>query len=131
MPELRNVKSDFFFMRRPNEEGVAQLIKDLCTTRLPKNMGIPADQIQVLSPTRKGGVGTMSLNKMLQEALNPASADKKERQFGEFTFREGDRVGKYDCTPVRNISKRLTNLLPLPFRKFEQVNIVHMNEGML
>ena len=63
LPELRNVKSDFFFMRRPNEEAVSTLIRDLCTTRLPKNMGIPADQIQVLSPTRKGGVGTMSLNK--------------------------------------------------------------------
>ena len=92
MPELKNVKSDFFFMRRQNEEGVAQLIRDLCTTRLPKNMGIPADQIQVLSPTRKGGVGTMALNKMLQSALNPADPGKKERQFGEFIFREGDRV---------------------------------------
>ena len=92
MPDLRNVKSDFFFMRRQNEEGVANLIRDLCTTRLPQNMGIPSDQIQVLSPTRKGGVGTMSLNKMLQAALNPPSPDKKERQFGEFTFREGDRV---------------------------------------
>ena len=92
MPELRNVKSDFFFMRRQNEEGVCQLIRDLCTTRLPKNMGIPSEQIQVLSPTRKGGVGTMSLNKMLQAALNPPAPEKKERQFGEFIFREGDRV---------------------------------------
>ena len=92
MPELRNVSSDFFFMRRQSEEAVSQLIRDLCTTRLPKNMGIPADQIQVLSPTRKGGVGTMALNKMLQSALNPASPEKKERQFGEFIFREGDRV---------------------------------------
>ena len=92
MPELRNVKSDFFFMRRQNEEGVTQLIRDLCTTRLPKNMGIPSDQIQVLSPTRKGGVGTMSLNKMLQAALNPAAPDKKERSFGDYVFREGDRV---------------------------------------
>ena len=92
MPELKNVKSDFFFMRRQSEDGVSQLIRDLCTTRLPKNMGIPADQIQVLSPTRKGGVGTVSLNKMLQAALNPASPDKKERPFGEFIFREGDRV---------------------------------------
>ena len=92
MPELRNVKSDFFFMRRQSEDAVAQLIRDLCTTRLPEKMGIPADQIQVLSPTRKGGVGTMNLNKMLQSALNPASPQKKERQFGEYTFREGDRV---------------------------------------
>ena len=92
MPELRSVSSDFFFMRRQNEEAVTQLIRDLCTTRLPKNMGIPPEQIQVLSPTRKGGVGTVNLNQMLQAALNPGSAEKKERQFGDFLFREGDRV---------------------------------------
>ena len=92
MPELRNVKSDFFFMRRPSEEGVAQLIRDLCSQRLPKNMGIPPEQIQVLSPTRKGGVGTGALNKLLQQALNPPSPDKKERTFGDYIFREGDRV---------------------------------------
>ena len=92
MPDLRTVNSDFFFMRRPSEEAVTQLIRDLCTTRLPQKMGIPADQIQVLSPTRKGGVGTVALNKMLQEALNPATPDKRERAFGEYLFREGDRV---------------------------------------
>ena len=92
MPELKTVTSDFFFMRRQSEEAVATLIRDLCTTRLPKNMGIPADQIQVLSPTRKGGVGTVSLNQILQSALNPAGPEKKERQFGDYIFREGDRV---------------------------------------
>ena len=92
MPELKNVKSDFFFMRRNSEEELTKLIQDLCSTRLPKNMGIPADQIQVLSPTRKGGVGTVALNKLLQGALNPPSPDKKEHSYGDFTFREGDRV---------------------------------------
>ena len=92
MPDLRTKTSDFFFMRRQNEEAVNQLIRDLCTTRLPKNMGIPSDQIQVLSPTRKGGVGTVSLNKMLQSALNPQSPDKKEKAFGDYIFREGDRI---------------------------------------
>ncbi|MBR6595023.1 MAG: ATP-dependent RecD-like DNA helicase [Oscillospiraceae bacterium] len=92
MPDLKNVKSDFFFMRRQSEDALASLIRDLCATRLPQNMGIPADQIQVLSPTRKGGVGTASLNKILQEALNPAAPDKKEKQFGDIIFREGDRV---------------------------------------
>ena len=92
LPELRRVDSDFFFMRRQNEETLRQTIRDLCATRLPKNMGIPSDQIQVLTPTRKGGVGTWSLNSLLQDALNPAAPDKRERQFGEFTFREGDRV---------------------------------------
>ena len=92
LPELRNTQSDFFFMRRQSEQTLIQTVRDLCTTRLPKNMGIPPDQIQVLSPTRKGGVGTGSLNLMLQAALNPPTPEKKERQFGDFSFREGDRV---------------------------------------
>ena len=92
LPDLKNVTSDFFFMRRQSEDALRQTIRDLCTTRLPQNMGIPSDQIQVLTPTRKGGVGTWSLNALLQDALNPAGGGKKERQSGEFTFREGDRV---------------------------------------
>ena len=47
---------------------------------------------QVLSPTRKGGVGTMELNSVLQSALNPAAPDKREHMFGGICFREGDRV---------------------------------------
>jgi len=92
MPDLKNVKSDFFFIGCRSEEEVRQTITDLCTTRLPVKMGIPADQIQVLSPTRKGGVGTAALNITLQATLNPPKPTKKERQFGDFSFREGDRV---------------------------------------
>ena len=92
LPELRNRKSDFFFLPCRSEQEVSQTIADLCARRLPQNMGIPADQIQVLSPTRKGGVGTVSLNKLLQSGLNSPSPTKKERQAGEFSFREGDRV---------------------------------------
>ena len=92
MPELKVTSSDFFFLRRQTEEQLASTIRDLCTTRLPKNMGIPPEQIQVLCPTRKGGVGTIALNQLLQQALNPASPEKKEHQSGQFLFREGDRV---------------------------------------
>ena len=92
MPDLKCVSSDFFFMRRTSEEAVCALIRDLCATRLPQKMGIPTDQIQVLSPTRKGAVGTVNLNRLLQAALNPQSPDKKERSYGDYRFREGDRV---------------------------------------
>ncbi len=92
MPELKNVKSDFFFLRCPSEEAVGKTIEDLCATRLPQNMGIPAEQIQVLTPTRKGVVGTWALNQRLHARLNPAGPQKKERQWGDFSFREGDRV---------------------------------------
>ncbi len=92
MPELKNVKSDFFFISCRSEDELRKTIAGLCAVRLPEKMGIPADQIQVLSPTRKGGVGTQVLNQTLQSALNPAHPAKKERQFGDFSFREGDRV---------------------------------------
>ena len=92
LPDLKNVKSDFFFLPCRSEEEMRQTVTGLCTTRLPQKMGIPADQIQVLSPTRKGGVGTAVLNQALQAALNGPGGGKKERPFGDFTFREGDRV---------------------------------------
>lgn len=92
MPNLKDVSSDFFFQRCKSEEEVAQVVQDLCVRRLPLGKGIPADQIQVLTPTRKGNVGTWALNARLQAALNPPAPTKKERKWGEITFREGDRV---------------------------------------
>ena len=92
MPQLRDTKNDFFFLRAASEEALAQTIVDLCSRRLPQNMGISPEQIQVLSPTKKGPSGTFSLNKHLQQHLNPPAPNKKEKTFGEFIFREGDRV---------------------------------------
>lgn len=91
-PDLKNVKSDFFFLNGKSEEGVAQTIVDLCDTRLPNNMGIPSDQIQVLCPTKKGAAGTYNLNRVLQARLNPSAPTKQEKAFGDRIFREGDRV---------------------------------------
>ena len=78
-------------------------IVDLCTRRLPQNMGIPADQIQVLSPTRKNDAGTAALNMRLQAALNPPSVDKQEHKRGKILFRVGDRVmqRKFPASPFR------------------------------
>ncbi len=92
MPELRDVKNDFFFLPARTEEQLAQTIVGLCATRLPQRMGIPADQIQVLSPTKKGAAGTVELNRLLQQSLNPPAPGKKERKYGGIIFREGDRV---------------------------------------
>jgi len=92
MPLLRDVKNDFFFLNCQSEEALSQTIVGLCATRLPKNMNIPADQIQVLSPTKKGSSGTVHLNRLLQASLNPPAPNKREKQFGDFCFREGDRV---------------------------------------
>ena len=92
LPDLTNRQSDFFFLRRHDPVRTAETIVELVQTRLPQNMGIPADQIQVLSPTRKHQSGTLALNQRLQEALNPAQPGKGERRFGPYLFRLGDRV---------------------------------------
>lgn len=92
VPVLRDIKNDFFFLPTRSEEAVTRTIVSLCATRLPQNMGIRPDQIQVLSPTKKGIAGTVELNRQLQAQLNPAAPDKKERGYGDTVFREGDRV---------------------------------------
>ena len=91
-PPLDNTSSDFFFLRRRDSVRTAETIVELVERRLPRNLGIPPDQIQVLSPTRRGTAGTAALNRALQAAVNPPSADRAERRFGEYIFREGDRV---------------------------------------
>lgn len=92
LPVLTAKDRDFFFMKRRSAESVVQTVAELCSTRLPKNMGIASSEIQVISPTRKGETGTANLNRVLQAALNPHDAAKKEKFCGEICFREGDRV---------------------------------------
>ena len=89
---MRANDSDFFFLSRRDPQSVLDTIVDLCRRRLPERMGIPADQIQVLSPTRRRGTGTRALNQVLQQALNPPREDKGERRFGDWVFRAGDKV---------------------------------------
>lgn len=93
LPPLRNQRAtDFFFLRRGDGQAAVDTILELCRSRLPERMGIPADQIQVLSPTRKYITGTANLNQSLQAVLNPPEPGKAERKFGSVTFRVGDRV---------------------------------------
>lgn len=92
VPRLDNRSRDFFYLGRRDAARTVETIVELCRTRLPDRMGIPADQIQVLSPTRRRGAGTAALNRALQEALNPPADGKGERAFGQYVFREGDRV---------------------------------------
>ena len=92
VPDLRRNDSDFFFLRRRDPARTAETVVELVADRLPRNMGIPADQIMVLSPTRRHQTGSASLNQQLQEALNPPAPGKGERRFGPYLFRTGDRV---------------------------------------
>ena len=106
MPDLRRNTGDFFFLRRRQGEDALQTILELCKTRLPKNMGIPSEEIQVLSPTRIGITGTVNLNKELQTALNPPAEGKTEKAYGPWVFRTGDRVmqirNNYDLVWKKN-----------------------------
>ena len=91
-PDLGENKGDFFRLKRLQAGSAVDTIIELCAVRLPKKMNIPPNDIQVLTPTRKGELGTRNLNRRLQEVLNPPSDGKHEKLFGDVTFREGDRV---------------------------------------
>ena len=91
-PDFNENSGDFFRLRRMQGGSCVDTIVGLCKKRLPENMKIPSNQIQVLSPSRKGETGTVNLNKCLQAALNPPDEGKKEKLFGETVFRVGDRV---------------------------------------
>ena len=65
---------------------------ELFSRRLPQKMNIPPEDIQVLTPTRRGECGTFELNRALQAALNPPDPEKREKAVGEAVFRVGDRL---------------------------------------
>ncbi|MBS6366435.1 MAG: ATP-dependent RecD-like DNA helicase [Clostridiales bacterium] len=92
LPELGARDRDFFFLRRTSPASVVQTVCELCARRLPENLHIAPEDIQVLSPSRRYEVGTGALNLALQAVLNPPDLIKREKQRGEFLLREGDRV---------------------------------------
>lgn len=93
MPDLQSKDNDFFFINRLSNQSVSQTVVDLCAQRLPKAYGYsPLNDIQVLCPSRKGETGSVNLNKLLQAALNPPEANKKEIVVSGKIFRIGDKV---------------------------------------
>ena len=93
-PYVNSRDKDFFFMERQNENQMVDLIVELVTGRLAAYYeGIDSVRdIQVLTPVKKGVLGSIALNKALQDALNPPSEEKDEKRFGERVFRVGDKV---------------------------------------
>lgn len=93
LPELRRKDSDFFFLPQQEPAETAKLIVSLCSRRLPKSYGYsPVTDIQVLCPGRKGELGTVELNKLLREAVNPFEKGKPEIKINGALFRMGDKV---------------------------------------
>ena len=93
-PDCNARDKDFFLLHRSREKDMLQTIKELCLTRLPDYYTdlSPVADIQVLTPVRKGLLGSINLNKELQEVLNPPNEALEEKTFGDRTFREGDKV---------------------------------------
>ena len=90
-----NVKDkDFFFMDRRSDGDIRDLMIELVSKRLPEyyNVKDPLSDIQILTPTRKGELGTKSLNNLLQQVLNPEEPWKAQKKYGDKVFREGDKV---------------------------------------
>lgn len=93
MPVLDRKDGDFFLMERPNPFAAVKTVAELYAKRLPDAYKYsPQNDIQVLCPSKKGEAGTVHLNKMLQELVNPPVEEKKELTFGFRTFRVGDKV---------------------------------------
>jgi exodeoxyribonuclease V alpha subunit len=95
---------DCVFISENLPEAVVQKVAQLVGEELPHD-GFEAADIQVLTPMNKRNLGTVQLNQVLQEALNPPRADKPEVQRGEKVIREGDRV----LQTVNNYTKEVFN----------------------
>ena len=92
-PVLDSKDNDFFLLSQPNPFLAARTVADLSASRLPKAYGFdPLSDIQVLCPSRKLEMGTVSLNNALQARLNPPEPKRAEMTRKGFTLRQGDRV---------------------------------------
>lgn len=89
---LDNKSKDFFFLKREDAAVIAAVMINLIKNKLPDYVKATPFDIQVLTPMRKGELGVERLNQILQQALNPPSKDKKEKEYREMIFREGDKV---------------------------------------
>lgn len=91
-PELDRRDNDFFFLNAASEAACSQLVCSLAAKRLPKSTGwSPFTEIQVLTPGKKGPLGTFELNKKLQQILNPQKGPDQLDLNGS-VFRTGDKI---------------------------------------
>ena len=91
--EKEELNKDFFYINEINQEKILHQVITLCNGRL-KNYGDYDffKNIQVITPTKKGMLGTKELNKTLQKYLNPLQEGLIEKQIGDTIYREQDRV---------------------------------------
>ena len=87
-----NKSRDFFFLRRQDADTIIGIVIMLIQKKLPKYVGADQNEIQVMTPTRKGLLGVERLNEILQKYLNPEEPKKAQREINGRLFREGDKV---------------------------------------
>lgn len=89
----KDILEDFFYINENDKAKILDNIISLSTGRLKKYGDYDfLKNIQVITPTKKGELGTKELNKILQEKINPFNIEKKEKKYGDVIFRENDRI---------------------------------------
>jgi exodeoxyribonuclease V alpha subunit len=93
-------KSDAYFIERSDCQEAATLVESLVAEQIPRKFGFVGSEIAVLTPTNRGPLGTIELNRRIQERINPRAQHPDEHvlDIGESSFRVGDRV----CQRVNN-----------------------------
>ena len=89
---LDNKSKDFFFLKRYEADKIINVTLQLIKQKLPKYVDATEYDIQVLTPMRKGLLGVERLNTILQMYLNPPDKSKREKEYKDMVFREGDKV---------------------------------------
>lgn len=90
--EIGPSSKDFPFIRRTDANAIINALVTLVKVKLPAYTECSPNDVQVLTPTRKGSLGVERLNTVLQQYLNPPSNSKIEKEIGSIIFREGDKV---------------------------------------
>ncbi len=104
-PDSRDLQ-DFYWIDQNEPEKVSELIVRLVGSRIPRRFRLnPLRDIQVLSPMNRGNCGTVQLNQLLQETLNPPSGRRPQFKWGDTTFRGADRI----MQTVNNYDKNVFN----------------------
>jgi len=89
----KDILEDFFYISENSKTKILDNVISLSTGRLKKYGNYDfLKSIQVITPTKKGELGTKELNKLLQEKINPYQEEKKEKKYGDIIFRENDRI---------------------------------------
>ncbi|MBR4832576.1 MAG: AAA family ATPase, partial [Butyrivibrio sp.] len=91
-PVLDNKSKDFFFLERNDADVIYKHMIQLIRDKLPSYVDAGPLDIQVLTPMKKGPLGAIQLNLVLQKYLNPPDPSKKEHAYGDQIIREGDKV---------------------------------------